>query len=139
LLVRILHPENPKQHAFVPVHYNPETAEWVSLVADGTYFESEFDAAHVCVDHLTTLWTEIARIIRVIRALCEHPAFEFHGDGVDDEMVRFQARALARCIEPMTEELSLLLQEPGVRDRIDVDGALIAIHIDIDSHPADDE
>ena len=129
MIVRIAHPEEADQHAFIPLRYHSETGQWVSLLPDGAFFESEFEAGIICVGHLRSLWTGILRGSRLVRALCEHPEFEFDADGVDANMIRKEARTLARQVEAASHELERLLQKPVVGDKLAVDGALLEVEL----------
>ena len=112
--------EETEDPTFIPLHYDPETDTWVSLLPEDKSCERELDAARVCLEHVLPRWAVVVHMSRTLRALCEHPGFEFHGDGIDSDMVRRHARVLSKSVHMMSDDLENLLHEQMQSPVIDV-------------------
>ncbi|WP_428265102.1 hypothetical protein [Haliangium sp.] len=116
---------------------------WVALVAHED-LRDEIDAASVCVRDFQLRYAAIEQEARLMRALCEHPDFEFTGDGVDSAMVRERAQAVSRLLSAESTNVRRLLgavaEDDAVRIdamdyRLDDDGEFIEPRRSIDIGP----
>lgn len=128
MIARIHHPERPDVQVFIPLGYDAQTHAWHSLVEPGTFCYQRMDAARRCLEHTLRNWGILEEESRLMRALCEHPQFEFFNDGIDDRMVSNRARSVVNQIERLSNELSTLLDEPGENDIVMIDGD--QLHVD---------
>ena len=117
MIARVQHSEESEQDRFVPLRFDSERNQWVPLVP-GESFEQPMDAGQACLGHLLASWRDLERLGRLLRVLCEHPGFQFESDGIDSDMVRVEARALASLLEAMSIELPELLREPTRADNV---------------------
>jgi hypothetical protein len=124
MIGRIKHPQQPGKVAFVPLRYDREQGEWVSLLPDDQSCDQAIDASRACLGRILPKWSDIVRACRVLRALCDHPQFEFEGDHLDADMVRQEARTLASFVESLRVDLEHLLQEPQADDRVRIAGVV---------------
>lgn len=127
MIVRIPHPALPNVQVFQPVYFEIQAGAWRSLCAPGTFFYQAIDAARVCLIHALRTWQTLVEEIRVLRALCEHPLFDFQRDGVDSEMVQRFAKRITKRIEAITRDLAVLLHEPGEDDEIMIGGERLRV------------
>lgn len=128
MIARIQHPEHPDVQVFIPLGYDVHKHVWHSLVKPGAFCYQRVDAARRCLEHALRNWSSLEEESRVMRALCEHPQFEFFNDGVDDTMLTNRAQSVVDQIAQISTELTTLLDEPDANDVIVIDGD--RLHVD---------
>lgn len=121
MIARREHSERVDTYVYVPLRMG-EDGTWASLVRAGGFFYHAIDAGKVCADDLQRRYAAIARQARLVRALCEHPAFAFASDGIDADMVREHARALSRMVAAEVDTVARLVSEPRAGDHIVIGG-----------------
>ena len=122
MIVRIVHPDDASQVAFLPLRFDRDSDQWVSLLPPDKFMTTEASAAMVCLHHVQTHWDAVLRVGRVVQALCDHPAFAL--EGINADIVRTETQWLARVMGAVNDELPHLLSEPGKRDQVEVDFVL---------------
>ena len=127
MIVRVEHPQQPGVQVFVPLHYDRDAGAWRALVESGAYFYQEADAARMCLERVLTSWKTIAAESAVLRALCEHPRFQFDEDGIDDKMIRVHARSIEERVRRIDHELYRLLSEPEEHENIICEGERLQV------------
>lgn len=125
MIGRRRHPRKRSRHVFIPLRRN-EHHTWVSLLGRG-FREKAFQAAELCADDLARRYREFARHSRILRALCEHPEFEFIFAGIDSDTVREQAQRLDELIQAENENVAHLLDPPGQEHRIRIGGVRMRV------------
>lgn len=122
MIARREHPEQPGIYVYVPLRM-ADDGTWEPLAGAEGFFHQAIDAAKMCTDAFRRKFVEIAKQARLLRALCEHPRFEFEFDGIDSEMVQESAKTLSRLIFEEVDNVARLLSEPGEEDDIVIGGA----------------
>ena len=133
MIVRIARSSESGSDAFIPLRFDAERGQWLPITS--TSYESAIGAAEACLAHQLKQWRELHQQSQIVRALCEHPGFDFQNDGIDAGMVRTAARDLACQIEALDIELPRMLDGPGEHDQVPLDGILVEVEITTD--PAD--
>lgn len=121
LIVCSPHPDDPARVVFVPLACNHQGLVWAPLQHGGApcAFEDASAATAALFVQVLAQWDDVHNLGRVLRALCEHPAFNFSEDGIDAHMVRHQARALSARALQLDDTIRNLLAEPGVAQVMD--------------------
>lgn len=127
MIARREHPEQSGKYVYVPLRM-AEDGTWEPLVGQEGFFHHAMDAGKWCAEQLRRRFVEIAKEARLLRALCEHPQFDFDADGIDSEMVRERARALSRLVVGEVDNVARLLSEPRADDDIVIGG--VAFDVD---------
>ena len=127
MIARVTSSDDPTQHAFVPLRFHSESSTWLPI-GEQTYASWE-DALAQCFGHLLPRWTDIFRLMRILRVLVEHRSFHFENDGLDHDMVRDEVHALVSLVERFALELPVLLREPGLDEPVRLDGLLVEVEI----------
>jgi hypothetical protein len=127
MIARREHPEQSGKYVYVSLRM-AEDGTWEPLAREGGAFLHAIDAGKWCAEELRRTFVEIAREARLLRALCEHPRFEFDFDGIDSEMVRDRAKALSRLVAGEIDNVARLLSEPREDDDIVIGG--VAYEVD---------
>ncbi len=107
---------------YIPFRYDLDDGTWTSMLASSGSFADPLEAAKVCLVDVVSKWEQIVTDASMLRALCEHPEFDFDGDCIDSRMIRAQARSVGENVKLMAEDLRRLLDSPGEQDIIDLDG-----------------
>lgn len=101
MIARKPHPgasDDPTRVVSIPLVFDRQLAEWVTLLGPEGYQLDEIDAARVCVAAFQREWDSIVVLARQLRAFTEHREFEFQRDGIDSTMIADGARALSTAI-----------------------------------------
>lgn len=121
-------PEDSTQCVFVPLAYDHESGRWVSLVENDGFFHHDIDAGRVCAQGLGDRFARVAELTQLLRVCCEHPGFEFSGDGIDAEMVRKMARGLSHAVMVAGDCVERLLDEPSGEDLVQMSGMAFKVN-----------
>lgn len=119
------HVGDPERHVFVPLTYGHHDGRWVPIMGPEGYCTDELEAARACHAEWLRRWREIRRLVRQVRAYCEHPGFaHFADDGIDAGMITTSAQQLADAVELGEADIARLFATPANDDIIRIGGLL---------------
>ena len=121
MIARREHPDQPGKYVYVPLRM-ADDGTWEPMAGDKGFFHHAIDAGKVSVDQVRRRFREIAKQTRILRALCEHPHFDFQSDGLDSDMIRENATMLSRLVFTESDNVARLLSEPNQDDDIVIGG-----------------
>ena len=130
MIVRIARSRDSE--AFIPLRFDIERGQWLPIATGDSMHGSAMAAIEACLAHQLKMWRTLHQQALVLRALCEHPGFEFQSDGIDSDTVRTAARDLASQLEALDLELPRLLDKPGAPELVALDGVLVEVEITTD-------
>lgn len=114
---RRTHADDPEPFVYLPCAYDHQAGEWRPIVASENDVRTGLDAARACHEHWLPAWSRIQRLVRRLRAFCEHPEFSFVADGINAKMMRDGAQELADAVELGDPDIRRLFSSPGQDDR----------------------
>ena len=126
MIVRKPHPDDPARVVFVPLVLDRQRQQWQPMQDKGRplAFENQGDALKLVLAYHLDGWRELHEQLRLVRALSEHPGFDFSGDGIDADMVKRQVLALAARAEMLDAVLPRVLDEPTDADTVTIGDGL---------------
>lgn len=115
MIGRRKHRRDGSRILFVPLRRDGER---VPVLLAEEPCESLWEAAEICARDHAAHMAEVARGMRVVRAICEHPELEFFFESMDADTLRDEVRALEEKVRIASQNAARLLAPPDAESLI---------------------